>query len=58
MSKSHRDNHAARVKRGPVAFEKKAARRNPTRRPCNLCGTVSRPHALRGGLCAVCLERA
>lgn len=29
MSKSHRDNHSARVKRGPSAFAKKARRRAP-----------------------------
>jgi len=54
MSKGHRDNHAARMKRGPSAFAKKAARRQDEPR-CNLCGTPCRPSKLDGGLCPYCL---
>lgn len=54
MSKGHRDNHAARVKRGPVAFAKKAKRRTETKTVCNLCGTRSRPQTMEGGLCSLC----
>lgn len=54
MGKGHRDNHAARVKRGPVAFEKKAKRREPEIR-CNLCFTPCREKKLIGGLCPRCL---
>lgn len=32
MSKGHRDNHQARVKRGPVAFDKKQKRRRAVKR--------------------------
>lgn len=32
MSKGHRDNHEARKKRGPKAFEKKRERREKVRR--------------------------
>jgi hypothetical protein len=56
MGKGHRDNHAARVKRGPEAFQKKAERRAIDRIPCNKCGTKSRPEKLVGGLCPVCLS--
>lgn len=53
MGKGHRDNHAARVKRGATAFAKKAERREPESK-CNLCGTKCRPTKLEGGLCPVC----
>jgi hypothetical protein len=55
MGKGHRDNYAARKKRGPEAFAKKAARRAPDNKvKCNLCGTPTRPHKLQGGLCPPC----
>lgn len=55
MGKGHRDNHAARKKRGPVAFQKKAERRaKPPKPKCNLCGTPTRPKKLLGGLCPRC----
>lgn len=54
MSKGYRDNHAARVKRGPSAFDKKAQRRVVEPR-CNLCGTPCRESKLSGGLCPKCL---
>lgn len=58
MGKGHRDNHAARKKRGPEAFAKKAARRAPPDRPkCKGCGTASRAAVLEGGICPRCLER-
>lgn len=58
MSKSHRDNHKARLKRGDVAFAKKAERRAAPAHPkCNLCGTATRPQKLSGGLCPVCIGR-
>jgi rubrerythrin len=56
MSKGHRDNHAARKKRGSVAFSKKAERRKPVTK-CNLCGQVCRSHKLNSGLCPICFER-
>jgi hypothetical protein len=52
MGKGHRDNHAARVKRGPDAFAKKAQRRAPGRPKCAVCGTAVR--RLTYGLCAKC----
>jgi hypothetical protein len=55
MSKGHRDNHAARLNRGPAAFQKKAERRCPKTR-CNLCGNPCRASKLVGGLCPYCLE--
>lgn len=59
MGKGHRDNHAARVKRGSVAFEKKKARRaDGSKIACNLCGTVTRKTKLVGGLCPRCMERS
>ncbi len=57
MGKSHRDNHAARKKRGNVAFEKKAKRRAASKKPkCNLCGSRTRPKNLVAGICARCKE--
>jgi len=56
MGKGHRDNHAARVKRGPEAFAKKAERRaDPEKVKCNLCGTPTRPQKLEAGLCPKCI---
>ena len=55
MGKGHRDNHEARKKRGSVAFEKKAERREPELR-CNLCGNKCRLTKMRGGLCPYCFE--
>ena len=55
MGKGHRDNHAARLKRGPSAFEKKAERREPESR-CNLCGRPCRSSKLEDGLCPMCLK--
>lgn len=59
MGKGHRDNHAARVKRGPEAFAKKAARRavDETRAKCRACGTLSRKEKLTAGYCPVCIAR-
>lgn len=54
MSKSHRDNHAARMKRGPAAFAKKAKRRKVTQLPCLRCGTRSRPSVLIDSYCPPC----
>jgi hypothetical protein len=51
MGKGHRDNHAARVKRGPAAFAKKAQRRHPKLATCTLCGRKVRPILLKEGLC-------
>lgn len=57
MGKSHRDNHAARKKRGPEAFAKKAERRADPKKPkCNLCGTPVRGHTLTAGVCQNCLK--
>lgn len=57
MGKGHRDNHAARMKRGPEAFEKKAERRAPAAKTkCNICGTPTRPAKLEAGLCPPCRE--
>lgn len=55
MGKGHRDNHAARMKRGPEAFAKKAERREPETK-CNLCGTVCRASKLNAGLCPKCFS--
>jgi len=55
MGKGHRDNHAARVKRGPEAFAKKAERREPESK-CNRCGTVCREKKLQAGLCPMCFS--
>ena len=54
MGKGHRDNHAARLKRGAVAFEKKAERRMPEIK-CNQCGRPCREIKLVAGLCPVCI---
>jgi Zn finger protein HypA/HybF involved in hydrogenase expression len=56
MSKGYRDNHAARVKRGKVALDKKAERREPESK-CSLCGRVCREQKLVAGLCPVCVGR-
>jgi hypothetical protein len=53
MGKGHRDNHAARVKRGSVAFKKKQERRTPEIK-CNLCYRPCRESKLEGGLCPIC----
>ena len=54
MSKGHRDNHTARVKRGPVAFQKKAERRAPQAK-CARCGTLCRPQKLNDlAWCPIC----
>ena len=53
MGKSHRDNHAARKKRGPGAFEKKAERRK-IKPKCNACGTLTQK--LQAGLCMKCFK--
>ena len=58
MSKGHRDNHAARLKRGSVAFAKKEKRRRVIQIPCNVCGTRSRPSVLVGGFCPPCISKA
>lgn len=55
MGKGHRDNHAARMKRGSEAFEKKAERREPVTK-CNLCGTECRASKLTAGLCPRCFS--
>jgi hypothetical protein len=57
MGKGHRDNHAARKKRGPVAFELKAKRRFEPKTICNLCGNKVRPSTVKAGLCKACLEK-
>lgn len=61
MSKSHRDNTAARKKRGPVAFKKRAERRkrDPLRDKCGICGWTSRVSAWtkNAGLCPHCNQR-
>ena len=58
MSKSHRDNTAARKKRGAVAFEKKAERRAPDKKPqCRICGQKARPKTMVDGICANCRGR-
>ena len=54
MGKGHRDNHAARKKRGPEAFAKKAERRKPTPR-CPLCGEPARD--LSQGICVGCIRQ-
>jgi len=57
MGKGHRDNHAARMKRGDAAFEKKAKRRAVLKKPkCNLCGSRTRPKNLVAGICTRCRE--
>lgn len=57
MGKGHRDNHAARVKRGTVAFQKKAQRRAYTPK-CQICGTVCRASVLNeNGICPKCVSR-
>lgn len=56
MGKGHRDNHAARKKRGQVAFDKKAQRREPESK-CNLCGRKCRDKILEAGLCPICTGR-
>lgn len=51
MGKGHRDNHAARKKRGPGAFAKKKERR--TFEPkCPMCGGPARD--LSAGICIGC----
>jgi hypothetical protein len=57
MSKGHRDNHKARLKRGPVAFEKKAARRNPKLIRCDVCGSHCRPKLIILGICLNCRNK-
>ena len=60
MGKGHRDNHAARVKRGPEAFAKKQERRtpDPNRQKCSVCGTLARASKLTGGVCPVCANKS
>lgn len=55
MSKGHRDNHAARVKRGPEAFKKKAERRQHEPK-CNVCGRPCRESKLVAGACPICYK--
>ena len=59
MGKGHRDNHAARVKRGSKAFGLKAERRavDPNRAKCRCCGTESRTKVLKDGICPICESR-
>lgn len=57
MGKGHRDNHRARVKRGLVAFEKKAERRTPKGVKCFHCGIVSRAEVMTEGYCPICWAR-
>lgn len=59
MGKSHRDNHAARVKRGPIAFKKKAIRRaiDERRIKCTVCGTLVRTAKLEDIMCPPCRSR-
>jgi len=56
MGKDHADNHRARVKRGKIAFTKKAERRKPESK-CNLCGNKCRVHKLISGLCPNCIGK-
>jgi hypothetical protein len=55
MGKGHRDNHAARVKRGEKAFDLKKKRRKHKPK-CNKCGTECRESKLQAGLCPVCFS--
>lgn len=55
MGKGHRDNHAARVKRGSEAFAKKAERREPESR-CNVCMRPCREKKLVAGVCPICVK--
>jgi rubrerythrin len=59
MGKGHRDNTAARKKRGPAAFAKKAARRAPDERraKCRVCGTLARVARLEDRMCPPCRAR-
>lgn len=57
MGKAHRDNHKARLKRGLVAFDKKAERREPKSK-CNLCGNDCREIKLIAGICPKCMDRS
>lgn len=54
MGKGHRDNHAARKKRGPAAFETKRKRRSGHGFKCSVCGGKCRPAKLVGGVCSLC----
>ena len=59
MGKGHKDNHRARKKRGSVAFEKKAQRRNSKKRKCHVCGAEARPETFNSefGHCKPCEDR-
>ena len=57
MSKSHRDNHRARKKKGSVAVNKKAKRRHFNKKKCNLCGRLARSSRMICGLCPICIDR-
>ena len=58
MGKGHRDNHAARMKRGPAAFKKKAKRRanDAGHKKCMICGWASRITSWEknAGICPHC----
>ena len=55
MAKGHRDNHAARRKRGAVAFAKKAKRRRRPAPRCRVCGSETRMVKLTDDVCPACL---
>lgn len=58
MGKGHRDNHAARVKRGSVAFKKKQERRKESSKPkCGVCGNPARRKTMTAGICQNCVAR-
>jgi len=57
MSKSHRDNHKARLKRGPEAFDKKAKRRSSDKATCPACGRKVRAEKMIHGQCPICAGR-
>lgn len=64
MGKGHRDNHKARLKRGSVAFTKKAMRRaiDTNKIKCSACGNEVRVKTLTplpggNGICQRCAKR-
>jgi uncharacterized Zn finger protein (UPF0148 family) len=58
MGKGHRDNHAARLKRGNVAFDKKKVRRAGAKKvrekKCPACGSPCREEKRVAGVCPNC----
>lgn len=54
MSRTRRDNVAARKKQGQKAYDKRSKRQASRHFACNLCGQPTRAKNITGGLCLKC----